>query len=96
MCMCSSKHRILSLKTDGASGEVLKSPPIIGIVDSLLADNQIFSVSYNPLSQNAASSIDVSGAPQLNIPKELWRIVDYLYNHALYEEELFLRRGERS
>jgi len=43
--------------------------------------------------KEAASSVDVSGTPQLNIPKELWKIVDYLYNHGLYEEELFLRRG---
>jgi len=32
----------------------------------------------------------------LNIPKELWKIVDYLYQNALYEEELFAVRGKRA
>lgn len=32
---------------------------------------------------------------KLKIPKELWRIVDYLYKNALEEEDLFLESGDQ-
>jgi hypothetical protein len=37
--------------------------------------------------------IDEESPVALNIPKELWRIVDYLYQNGLFEEELFAVRG---
>lgn len=37
--------------------------------------------------------IDKEAPVALNIPKELFRIVDYLFNNGLNEEELFALRG---
>ena len=48
---------------------------------------------YDRLQGTEEEKVDVSKPAVLNIPKELWRIVDYLFQNALQEEDLFLYGG---
>lgn len=48
-----------------------------------------------PFPVRNSSPIPAEATPErLSIPKELWRIVDYLYRYALDEENLFLQTGD--
>ena len=49
---------------------------------------------YLPVREMTKEKIEANaGKPKLKIPKELWRLVDYIYKHGMRENGLFQESG---
>lgn len=66
-----------------------KITDLVRMADPIRRQNLLVDIEQSP----DEVLVDKDSPVALNIPKELWRIVDYLYQNGLFEEELFAVRG---
>ncbi|KAF9351436.1 hypothetical protein BGX26_010562 [Mortierella sp. AD094] len=88
---------------EAAAGDISKQVRNVKSVDSLpdrdLVDRKMSSASLakaNIATEKPAPAKKQKAVRQLSLPKDLWRIVDFIYKHGFSVDNLFLLSGDQS